>query len=65
MVLYQMKKNLIIVLYLYRLFENPLSDQDYEELCTSISPYSDSNCFGVDLYTQVVDFVCQKLIINP
>ena len=42
--------------------ENPLSNDQYAELCSSISPYGDSDCFGVDLYIKVVEFVCQKLV---
>ena len=43
---------------------NPLSDQDYAELCTTISPHTNSDCFGTDLYLNVLNFVCQKLSVG-
>lgn len=40
---------------------NPLLEEDYMELCCTISPNSESSCFGVDIYINVLHFVCQKL----
>ncbi len=40
--------------------ENPLSDQDYAELCNTISPYANTENFGMDIYLNVLNYVCQK-----
>ena len=42
--------------------ENPLLDRDLQLLQATISPTAQSDCFGVDLYLQVVEFVNQ--IVN-
>lgn len=41
--------------------ENPLSHEELEELGTMISPYHDSDCFGTDLYLNVLKFICEKI----
>ncbi len=43
---------------------NPLSEHDYAELLRSISPLNESTSFGTDLYLNVLNFVCQKLLIG-
>lgn len=40
---------------------NPLSPADYSELQSTISPYSESNCHGIDLYVRTLAFVRRKL----
>ncbi len=36
---------------------NPLSEQDFHLLQTTISPVAPSDCFGVDVYIHVLQFV--------
>lgn len=40
---------------------NPLKDSDYLQLISTILPMSDSNCYGVDLYIRVLEYVHDKL----
>ena len=40
---------------------NPLRYIDYSELQATISPYTDSDCHGVDLYVKTLEFVHCKL----
>ena len=40
---------------------NPLRYIDYSELQATISPYTDSDCHGVDLYVKTPEFVHHKL----
>ena len=40
---------------------NPLTDSDYEELCRAVSVNSNSDCYGVDIYIRVLQFVHDKL----
>ena len=40
---------------------NPLQEHDYLQLQDMVSPISESDCFGVDLFLRVLEFVCQKL----
>ncbi len=44
--------------------ESPLSNEDFAELSTMTSPYHDSDCFGADLYLNVIKFVCEKLSVR-
>ena len=39
---------------------NPLEERDYSELQATISPFLDSDCHGVDLYIQTLEFVYHK-----
>ena len=39
----------------------PLQEQDYIQLQSTISPLTESECQGVDLYIQTLEFVQQKL----
>lgn len=43
--------------------DNPLTDQDYQELQELFSPLDNSNSFGVDIFLKVLEFVCYKLNI--
>lgn len=38
---------------------NPLQDQDFQRLQAVIHPLAQSDCFGVDIYLQVLEFVSQ------
>lgn len=40
---------------------NPLEGQDFLHLQATISPLGPSECHGVDLYIQTLEFVHQKL----
>ena len=40
---------------------NPLEEQDSLHLQATISPLSHSECHGIDLFIQTLQFVCQKL----
>ena len=40
---------------------NPLADSDYEELRTAVSANDNSDCYGVDIYIRVLQFVHDKL----
>lgn len=40
---------------------NPLSEEDYQQLCTSINPTEVTREHGVDLYLQCLSFVTEKL----
>lgn len=40
---------------------NPLQDNDYSQLTSTILPMSDSNSHGVDLYIRVLEYVHSKL----
>ena len=42
------------------LTRNPLEEQDFLHLQAAISPLSHSECLGVDLFIQTLEFVCQK-----
>lgn len=41
---------------------NPLEQRDYSELQATISPFHDSDCYGIDLYIQTLEFVYRKLV---
>lgn len=41
---------------------NPLGEQDYLQLQAAISPERDSDSFGVDLFVEVLAFVCQTVV---
>ena len=47
--------NMVDVIY-------PLSEQDYLELENTVAPLSNSSCYGVDIYLNTLNFVCQKLV---
>ena len=40
---------------------NPLQNNDYLQLKSTIFPLSDSDCHGIDLYIRVLEFVYCKL----
>ena len=40
---------------------NPLADSDYEELRTAVAANDYSDCYGVDEYIRVLQFVHDKL----
>lgn len=40
---------------------NPLSEEDYQQLCASVNPTDVSREHGVDLYLQCLSFVSEKL----
>lgn len=40
---------------------NPLAGNDYEELCTAVSTNNNSDCYGIDIYIRVLQFVHDKL----
>lgn len=40
---------------------NPLAHSDYEELCAAVSGNCESDCYGVDIYISVLQFVHDKL----
>ena len=44
--------------------DNPLTPEDYNELCQTVSPLDPSDSLGVDLYLNVLQFICQKLNIE-
>ncbi|XP_019858930.1 PREDICTED: uncharacterized protein LOC109587130 isoform X2 [Amphimedon queenslandica] len=44
--------------------DNPLTPEDYNELCHTVSPLDPSDSLGVDLYLNVLQFICQKLNIE-
>ena len=40
---------------------NLLADSNYEELCTTVSANDNSNCYGVDIYIRLLQFIHDKL----
>lgn len=40
---------------------NPLSERDFIQLQSTVSPIDNSDCQGVDLYIRTLEFVRQKL----
>ena len=36
---------------------NPLSSEQYEDLCARINPLSPSSYYGIDLYLAVISFI--------
>lgn len=40
---------------------NPLTTQDYTQLCQEVDPHGDSSYYGRDLYLAAVHFVEAKL----
>ena len=35
----------------------PLSQGEYQRLCQSINPLGESDCYGIDIFSQTVSFV--------
>ena len=44
--------------------EQPLNDADYDELCTRINPLEQSAEYGVDLYSETLQYVLCKIIAS-
>ena len=40
---------------------NPLQEEDFQELQATISPISESDCQGVDLFIRTLEFIHHKL----
>lgn len=40
---------------------NPLDEQDFLQLQATISPLSDSECHGADLFIRTLEFIHQKV----